>query len=271
MAQPVVRACITSEWSPKIDRAWVAMVRAATWITAGVSSPAILNMLGTISNSPCDAVNVVAKAPFCKAPWRVPAAPASDCISITSGTWPQRFCLLCCRPVVGQLAHRGRRRDRVDGDHFRKGVGDSGRGLVAVDTHPLADVHNSSPVHEMAFPRVRGPLVPRRRTNSLAVANSRILAMVHHHDRASGVGRAVFVSPNPRGCRRPHRAPGCRRPRGRHLWPLPPVPLPRPLRSRRLRGQHQGARRRPLPQARGELGHNRGRAPNSVGSGMPNW
>ena len=68
MAQPVVRACITSEWSPKIDRAWVATVRAATCITHGVSSPAILNMFGTISSRPCDAVNVVAKAPFCTAP-----------------------------------------------------------------------------------------------------------------------------------------------------------------------------------------------------------
>ena len=52
IAQPVVRACITSEWSPKIDSACVAIVRAATWITHGVSSPAILNMFGTISSRP---------------------------------------------------------------------------------------------------------------------------------------------------------------------------------------------------------------------------
>lgn len=32
-AHPVDRACITSEWSPKMDRAWVPIVRAATWIT----------------------------------------------------------------------------------------------------------------------------------------------------------------------------------------------------------------------------------------------
>ena len=68
MAQPVDRACITSEWSPKIDRAWVAMARAATWMTAGVSSPAILNMLGTMSRSPWEAVNVVPRAPFWRAP-----------------------------------------------------------------------------------------------------------------------------------------------------------------------------------------------------------
>ena len=60
-------------------------------MTAGVSSPAILNMLGTISSRPCDAVNVVASAPFWSAPWRAPAAPASDCISTTSGTVPHRF------------------------------------------------------------------------------------------------------------------------------------------------------------------------------------
>ena len=91
IAQPVLRACITSLWSPKIDRAWVATVRAATWITVGVSSPAILNMLGTIRSRPWDAVKVVPSAPFWSAPCRAPAAPASDCISTTSGTEPHRF------------------------------------------------------------------------------------------------------------------------------------------------------------------------------------
>ena len=59
-----VRACMTSLWSPKIDSACVATVRAATWMTVGVSSPAILNMLGTISSRPCDAVKVVAERTF---------------------------------------------------------------------------------------------------------------------------------------------------------------------------------------------------------------
>jgi len=91
IAQPVIRALITSEWSPKMLSAWVARVRAATWITAGVSSPAILYMFGSISNSPWDAVNVVPSVPLVSAPCRAPAAPASDCISITSGTPPHRF------------------------------------------------------------------------------------------------------------------------------------------------------------------------------------
>jgi len=69
----------------------VAIVRAATWITAGVSSPAILNMFGIIRSKPCDAVNVVARAPFCSAPCMAPAAPPSDCSSMTSGTAPHRF------------------------------------------------------------------------------------------------------------------------------------------------------------------------------------
>ena len=59
---------MTSLWSPKIDSAWVAMARAATWITAGVSSPAILNMLGSISSRPCDAVNVVAERALLEGP-----------------------------------------------------------------------------------------------------------------------------------------------------------------------------------------------------------
>jgi hypothetical protein len=91
IAHPVVRACITSLWSPKIDRACVARVRAATWMTAGVSSPAILNMFGIIRSRPCDDVNVVPSAPRWRAPWSAPAAPASDCISMTSGTTPHRL------------------------------------------------------------------------------------------------------------------------------------------------------------------------------------
>ena len=91
MAKPVVRAAITSEWSPKIDSAWVASARAAMWNTVGVSSPAILNMLGSISSSPCDAVNVVVSAPDCSAPCTAPAAPPSLCISCTTGTLPQMF------------------------------------------------------------------------------------------------------------------------------------------------------------------------------------
>ena len=69
----------------------MATVRAETWMTAGVSSPAILNMLGIISRSPCEAVKLLDRAPLCSAPCSAPAAPASDCISTTSGTVPQRF------------------------------------------------------------------------------------------------------------------------------------------------------------------------------------
>ena len=89
MPNPVVRTAMTSEWSPKIDSAWVATDRAATWNTAGVSSPAILNMLGSISSSPCEAVKVVVSAPACNAPWTAPAAPPSLCISWITGMLPQ--------------------------------------------------------------------------------------------------------------------------------------------------------------------------------------
>ena len=91
IVQPVMRAAMTSLWSPKIDSAWVATVRAATWITAGLSSPAILNMSGSMSSRPCEAVNVVARAPRVTAPCTAPAAPASLCISTTVGTLPSRL------------------------------------------------------------------------------------------------------------------------------------------------------------------------------------
>ena len=48
-------------------------------------------MFGIMSSRPCDAVKVVAMAPFWSAPCIAPAAPPSDCISTTSGTLPHRF------------------------------------------------------------------------------------------------------------------------------------------------------------------------------------
>ena len=45
-----------SWWSPNMDKAWVASERAATLITHGNNSPAILYMLGIINNSPWLAV-----------------------------------------------------------------------------------------------------------------------------------------------------------------------------------------------------------------------
>ena len=91
IANPVCRADMTSEWSPKMLSACVARVRAATWMTVGVSSPAILYMFGIISSRPWEAVNVVPRAPRVTAPCRAPAAPASLCRDVTSGTVPHRL------------------------------------------------------------------------------------------------------------------------------------------------------------------------------------
>ena len=82
---------MTSEWSPKIDNAWVATVRAATCSTNGISWPASLYRVGIISSRPCDEVKEVERAPVCSAPCTAPMAPASDCISTTRGTSPQTF------------------------------------------------------------------------------------------------------------------------------------------------------------------------------------
>ena len=90
-AKPVWRTAMTSWWSPKIDRPWVASERAATWKTVLVNSPAILYMFGIISSRPWLAVNVVLSAPPWSAPCMAPAAPASDCISMTLGIVPHTF------------------------------------------------------------------------------------------------------------------------------------------------------------------------------------
>ena len=44
------------------------MVLAATWITPGSISPAILYILGIISSNPCEAVKVEARDPLINAP-----------------------------------------------------------------------------------------------------------------------------------------------------------------------------------------------------------
>ena len=71
----------------------VATVRADTSNTQGSCSAAILYMLGIIRRSPCEAVNVVVKAPAANEPCTVPAAPASDCISDTVTVLPKIFFL----------------------------------------------------------------------------------------------------------------------------------------------------------------------------------
>ena len=83
----------------------MASERAETWKTVEVSSPAILNMLGIISSRPCEAVKVVVSAPVCSAPCTAPAAPPSDCISITEGTVPHRLGMRCGRPFIRKFAH----------------------------------------------------------------------------------------------------------------------------------------------------------------------
>ena len=96
--KPVWRTPMTSLWSPKMLRAWVARVRADTWMTPQDSSPATLYMVGIISSRPWEAVKVVVSAPDWMAPWQAAAAPASLCISTTSGMVPQ----MLVRPAADQ-------------------------------------------------------------------------------------------------------------------------------------------------------------------------
>ena len=93
IAKPVCRQAYTSEWSPKMDSAWLASARAETWITQGSSSPAILYIFGIMSSRPWEAVYVVVRAPAAREPCTTPAAPPSDCISMTWTSCPNKFFL----------------------------------------------------------------------------------------------------------------------------------------------------------------------------------
>ena len=67
----------------------------------GSNSPAILYMLGIISSRPWEAVKVVLNEPTCSIPCSAPAAPASDCISTTRGTVPNKL----GRPAADHWSH----------------------------------------------------------------------------------------------------------------------------------------------------------------------
>ena len=188
-AKPVVRAVITSEWSPKIDSAEVASERAATWNTVEVSSPAILNMLGSISIRPCEAVKVVVSAPDCSAPCTAPAAPPSLCISCTTGTLPQMFGDACGRPLVGQLGHRRGRRDREDRADLVDAVGDVGDGGVAVHRAFAYSSCSCLPPCTFGPTRARGPSRWHGRDTARSRPRSRCSGVVDRdsagRDRAS--------------------------------------------------------------------------------------
>ena len=82
------------------------MERAATWKTVGVSSPAILNMLGIIRSRPWDAVKVVVsgiKAATGKI--RVQSYNATKAEWLAKGKWLSRIEM---RPSVGSISNASR-------------------------------------------------------------------------------------------------------------------------------------------------------------------
>ena len=115
---------MTSEWSPKIDKAWVPIERAATWKTQGVSSPAILNMFGIIKSRPCEAVKVVVSAPPCKRAVDRAGGAALGLHLLDDGDGAPQIRPAFRRPFVCKLRHRRRRRDREDRAHLVDAVGD---------------------------------------------------------------------------------------------------------------------------------------------------
>ncbi len=100
MASPVCLHAITSEWSPKMEKACVPTVLELTCRTPGSSSPLSLYSAGTISISPCEAVYEVVSAPASSAPCIAPAAPHSLSISTRRTGCPNRFFL----PLAAQTS-----------------------------------------------------------------------------------------------------------------------------------------------------------------------
>ena len=132
MAQPVVRQNMTSLWSPKIESAWVAMVRAETWNAVGVSSPAILFMFGnhqqqTLRSGEGGGQGSGLQGAMNRAGGAAFALHFDDMRARCPRYWA------CFRgPLVGPFAHRRRRSDGIDGDDFVDAIGDVRDRLVGV-------------------------------------------------------------------------------------------------------------------------------------------
>ena len=81
---------------------------------------------------------MVVRAPAAREPWTVPAAPASDCISMTFTVVPKMFFRPGGSPLVHVVGHGAGRGDGVDAGYLGKGVADICRSIVAVHGFELS-------------------------------------------------------------------------------------------------------------------------------------
>ena len=121
-AKPVWRQAITSEWSPKIDSACVASVRAVTCIANGAELARDLYMLGIIEQQALGrrkgrrqrtglqrAVHGAGSAPF-----RLHFRDFGHGAPEVRGAFT--------RPLVAELGHRTARRDRINGNRLARAI-----------------------------------------------------------------------------------------------------------------------------------------------------
>ena len=122
MAKPVGRAAITSEWSPKMESA--GGDGAGGYVEHRRSQlPGDLVHVGEHQEQTLRCGEGGGQRPGLQLEWTAPAAPASLCISTTSGTTPQRFGLPACDQASANSPMGDAGGDRVDGDHLAQGVG----------------------------------------------------------------------------------------------------------------------------------------------------
>ena len=91
IAHPGARQAMTFSWSPKMERACVAMARAAMWNTVDVELPGDFVHVGDHEKQSLGRGKGRRERARGGRPCTAPAAPASDCISTTEGMVPQIF------------------------------------------------------------------------------------------------------------------------------------------------------------------------------------
>ena len=145
IAQPVERQAITSLWSPKIERAWVAMVRAVTWKTVGGEFPGDLEHVGDHQQQALGGREGGRQGPGLQRPVDGPRRAGLALHFHHQRHGAEGILASGRRPGIRHFAQPRRGGDRVNRHHLVAQVGYVGRRFIAVDGHEASFLHGSSP------------------------------------------------------------------------------------------------------------------------------
>ena len=156
MAQPVERQAITSEWSPKMESACVARVRAVTCMRGRGQLAGDLEHVGDHQQQALRGGEGGGEGPGLQCAVQRAGSAAFALQLFHDGQCAPDVLLALRAPLIGPLGHGGRGGDGVDGDDFGEAIGNGGRSLVPVHNHVESQflVHSFASLHSAAIEEI---------------------------------------------------------------------------------------------------------------------